>query len=176
MPFGYSMAYAQQRGSKIPQVGILSLADNPRDPRWEAFRAGLQELGYVEGQNIILEYWLAHGDFILLKTLTQQLAKASVDAIMADGVASGQAAAAVIRTTPIVIAALGADPIALGLADSLARPGHNVTGFTIGKTALDDQVCVTLRWRKQDSNSRSHAGAGLFAANGTEKTGVSRTM
>jgi putative ABC transport system substrate-binding protein len=50
---------------------------------------------------------------------------------MADGVASGQAAAAVIRTTPIVIAALGADPIALGLADSLARPGHNVTGFTI---------------------------------------------
>lgn len=131
MPFGYSMAYAQQRGSKIPQVGILSLADNPRDPRWEAFRAGLQELGYVEGQNIILEYWLAHGDFILLKTLTQQLAKASVDAIMADGVASGQAAAAVIRTTPIVIAALGADPIALGLADSLARPGHNVTGFTI---------------------------------------------
>jgi putative ABC transport system substrate-binding protein len=81
--------------------------------------------------DITLEYWFAHGDFALLKKQAEELANHSVDAIIVDGVASGQAAAELIRATPIVIAALGADPIALHLADSLARPGHNVTGFTI---------------------------------------------
>jgi putative ABC transport system substrate-binding protein len=112
-------------------VGILSLAKNAEDPRWKAFRRGLRELGYIEGQNIALEYRFARGDFTLLRPLTEELANLPVEVIMVDGVASGQAAAAVIRTTPIVIGALGADPIALGLATSLARPGRNVTGFTI---------------------------------------------
>jgi putative ABC transport system substrate-binding protein len=131
MLFVISIANAQQPSIKIPRVAILSLADSPSDPRWEAFRKGLHELGYTEGQNIKLEYRLAHGDFDLLKKLAEELANLPVDAIMVDGVASGQVAASMIRTTPIVIAALGADPIALHLADSLARPGHNVTGFTI---------------------------------------------
>jgi putative ABC transport system substrate-binding protein len=131
MPFGFSIANAQQPSVKIPRVAILSLADSPSDPRWEAFRRGLHELGYTEGQNIKLDYRLAHGDFDLLEKLAEELANLSVDAIMVDGVASGEVAASMIRTTPIVIAALGADPIALHLADSLARPGHNVTGFTI---------------------------------------------
>jgi putative ABC transport system substrate-binding protein len=112
-------------------VGILSLAENEADPRWEAFRRGLHELGYIEGKNIALEYRFARGDSTLLRQLTEALANLPVDVIMADGAASGQAAAAAVRTTPIVIGALGADPIALGLADSLARPGRNVTGFTI---------------------------------------------
>jgi putative tryptophan/tyrosine transport system substrate-binding protein len=130
-PFGFSMAYAQQPAGKTPRVGILSLSDNRDDPRWDAFRRGLHELGYLDGQNITLEYWFAHGDFALLKKQAEEVANHSVDAIIVDGVASGQAAAELIRDTPIVIAALGADPIALHLADSLARPGHNVTGFTI---------------------------------------------
>jgi putative ABC transport system substrate-binding protein len=130
-PFGFAMAYAQRPSGKIPRVGILSLADNRDDPRWDAFRRGLHELGYLDGQNITLEYWFAHGDFALLKKQAEELANHSVDAIMVDGVASGQVAAELVRATPIVIAALGADPIALHLADSLARPGHNVTGFTI---------------------------------------------
>jgi putative ABC transport system substrate-binding protein len=131
MPLAFSIANAQQPSVKIPRVAILSLADSPSDPRWEAFRTGLHELGYTEGQNVELEYRLAHGDFDLLKKLTEELANLSADAIMVDGVASGQAAASMIRTTPIVIAALGADPMALHFADSLARPGHNITGFTI---------------------------------------------
>jgi putative ABC transport system substrate-binding protein len=131
MPFGFSIANAQQPSLKVPRVAILSLADSPSDPRWEAFRKGLHEFGYTEGQNIKLEYRLAHGDFDLLNKLAEEVANASVDAIMVDGVASGQAAASMTRTTPIVIAALGGDPMALHFADSLARPGHNVTGFTI---------------------------------------------
>jgi putative ABC transport system substrate-binding protein len=124
-------AHAEPPSGKIPHVGILSLAENETDPRWEAFRRGLRELGYIEDKNVVLEYRFARGDFTLLRQLTEELANLPVDVIMADGAASGQTAAAVIRTTPIVIGALGADPIALGLADSLARPGRNVTGFTI---------------------------------------------
>jgi putative ABC transport system substrate-binding protein len=130
-PLGFMVAHADQPTGKVPHVGILSLANDPGDPRWEAFRGGLHELGYMEGQNIALEYRFARGDFTVLKQMTEELANLTVDVIMVDGVASGQTAAAVIRTTPIIIAALGADPIALGLADSLARPGRNVTGFTI---------------------------------------------
>jgi putative tryptophan/tyrosine transport system substrate-binding protein len=128
MPFGFSIANARPPSVKIPRVAILSLADSPSDSRWE-LRRGLHELGYTKGQNIELEYRLAHGDFDLLKKLAEELINLSVDAIMVDGVAGGQVAASMIRTSPIVIAALGADPIALHLGDSLARPGHNVTGF-----------------------------------------------
>jgi putative tryptophan/tyrosine transport system substrate-binding protein len=125
---GCSIAYAE---SQQPRVGVLSLADSETDPRWEAFRRGLRELGYIEGRNITLEYRFAHGDFSRLQELTKEVAKLPLDVIMVDGVASGQLAAAVIRKTPIVIGAIGADPVALGLAESLARPGRNVTGFTI---------------------------------------------
>jgi putative tryptophan/tyrosine transport system substrate-binding protein len=123
-----SIAYAE---SQQPRVGVLSLADSETDPRWEAFRRGLRELGYIEGRNITFEYRFAHGDFSRLQELTKEVAKLPLDVIMVDGVASGQLAAAVIRKTPIVIGAIGADPVALGLAESLARPGRNVTGFTI---------------------------------------------
>ena len=129
-PLGASVAFAEP-SSKNPRVGILSLAENEADSRWQAFRQGLHELGYIDGRNIILEYRFARGDFTLLQQLTKELANRPVDVIMVDGAASAQTAADLIRTTPIVIGALGADPMELGLADSLARPGRNVTGFTI---------------------------------------------
>jgi putative ABC transport system substrate-binding protein len=109
-PLGCSIAHAEPPSNKIPRVGILSLAENEADPRWEAFRRGLHELGYIEGKNIALEYRFARGDSTLLRQLTEALANLPVDVIMADGAASGQAAAAAVRTTPIVIGALGADP------------------------------------------------------------------
>jgi putative ABC transport system substrate-binding protein len=128
---GPSIARAEQPSDKIPRVGILTLAENNATASWEAFRRGLRELGYVEGENIILEYRFARGDFALLQPLATELATLPVEVIMVDGAASAQTAAAAIHTTPIVVGALGADPMALGLADSLARPGGNVTGFTI---------------------------------------------
>src|SRR5260370_40241266 len=61
-PLGAPAASAEP-SSKIPRVGILSLAENEADSRWKAFREGLHELGYIEGRNIILEYRFAPGDF-----------------------------------------------------------------------------------------------------------------
>jgi putative ABC transport system substrate-binding protein len=150
---------AQQR--PLPLVAFLS----PRTfaGNIDAFRRGLRELGYVEGQNIALEVRSAKGDNRRLPALAAELAALKPDVIVTNsepairavkevagtipivmsivgdavafgfvhGAASAQTAAALIRTTPIVIGALGADPIELGLADSFARPGRNVTGFTI---------------------------------------------
>jgi putative tryptophan/tyrosine transport system substrate-binding protein len=149
-------APAQQTSPKIPRVGILSLAENEADKRWKAFREGLRDLGYIEGRNIILEYRFARGDFATLQQLTKEIASLPVDAIMVDGAASAQSAAAVIHRIPIVVGALGADPMELGLANSLARPGRNLTGFTIiapelavkrvdlVRTAFPDAATITV--------------------------------
>jgi putative ABC transport system substrate-binding protein len=164
-----SMTSAGEGPNKAPRVGVLSLAATKADPRWEAFRRGLRELGYIEGQNITLEYRFAHGDFALLEPLTKELANLPLDVIMADGAASGQIAAAMIRTTPIVIGALGADPVALGLAESFARPGRNVTGFTITapelamkrvdlvRTAFPSVTAITVLLNRQKPGLRRYS-------------------
>jgi putative tryptophan/tyrosine transport system substrate-binding protein len=115
---------------KIPRVGILSPAENEATLIFEAFRQGLRELGYVEGHNIILEYRFAHGDFSALPRLAEELVHLPVDVIVADTSASTRAAPCAAPSIPIVMGA-GIDPVALGLAHSLARPGGNVTGFTL---------------------------------------------
>ena len=152
---GSTIAPAQQPSNKIPRIGILSPAENEATLVFEAFRRGLRELGYVEGRNIILEYRFAHGDSTALPRLAEELANLPVDVIVADTTASTRAAAGAARTIPIVMAA-GLDPVALGLAHSLARPGGNVTGFTVMspelsakrvdliRTAFPDATAVTV--------------------------------
>jgi putative tryptophan/tyrosine transport system substrate-binding protein len=127
--FGMSIARAQQ--PKVARVGVLSPADNNATPIFEAFRRGLRELGYVEGGNIILEYRFTHGDYSALPRLAEELAMLPVDIIVTDGPSAAQAAANASRTIPIVMGVSGGDPVALGLVASLARPGGNVTGFTL---------------------------------------------
>jgi putative ABC transport system substrate-binding protein len=122
-------ALAQLPSKQIPQVGILTPADNDRTPIFEAFRAGLRDHGYVEGRNIVLEFRLARGDYAALKRLAEELTKFPVDIIVTDGPASAQAAADVTHTIPIVMGVIG-DPVVLGIVHSLARPGGNITGFT----------------------------------------------
>jgi putative tryptophan/tyrosine transport system substrate-binding protein len=118
---------AQQARTKIPRVGILTAAESDRTPIFDAFRAGLRDLGYVEGRNIILEFRLAHGDFTLLPKLAAELVNLPADIIVADN--GLDVLASKTRTTPIV--AIMGDPMASRLVSSLSRPGGNVTGFTL---------------------------------------------
>jgi putative ABC transport system substrate-binding protein len=128
---GSFVAHTEQPSSKIPRVGILTPADTDKTPVFDAFRLGLRELGYAEGRNIILEFRLARGDYTAIPRLAGELANVPVDIIVTDGGTTvAQTAASVARTVPIVMGTSG-DPVALGLARSLARPGGNVTGFTL---------------------------------------------
>jgi putative ABC transport system substrate-binding protein len=96
-----------------------------------AFRQGLRELGYVEGQNIVLEYRWAHGKAERLPDLATELVRLKVDFIIAASTPAVLAARQATLTVPIVMAGGVADPVAQGLAASLARPGGNITGVNL---------------------------------------------
>ena len=132
----------QQRQSKIPRVGILTAGESERVPKFDAFREGLRDLGYVEGRNIILEFRLASGNLSLFSQLAAELAALPVDVIVADG--HVDAAAAVSGHIPIV-APVVMDPVQRGFASSLSRPGGNFTGFTLMHTELNGKRLDLLR-------------------------------
>jgi putative ABC transport system substrate-binding protein len=122
-------AHAQPAG-KVPRIGFVGLptAENMA-VRAEAFRAGLRALGYVEGQNITIEYRWANEDYDRLPVLCADLVGIKVDAIVTHGTPGVLAAKRATSTIPIVFAVAG-DALASGLVSTLARPGGNVTGLT----------------------------------------------
>jgi putative ABC transport system substrate-binding protein len=120
---------ARQPG-KVFRIGILSLAERSSTKIFDAFREGLRDLGYVEGQNIAIGYRLAAGDFSRLPTMAGELVRLPVDVIVIEGGAKlAQIARDATPTIPIV-GALGSDPVAAGIVMSFAHPGGNITGFT----------------------------------------------
>ena len=129
-PLVSALPAGAQQGSKIARVGILTPGGCDRTPSVQAFRKALQELGYIEGRSIILDFRFAKGHNDALPRLAAELVKIPVDVIVAGGTTAVQAAAQVTRSIPIIQAA-GGDPVSAGLAASLAHPGGNVTGFTI---------------------------------------------
>src|SRR5256885_7329919 len=120
--------FAQQQRSKVARIGLLdptSTSASTYAIRLEALIAGLRELGYVEGKNIIIEYRGAEGKYERLPGLAAELVQMKVDVIVAVGPAV-QAARQATTTLPIVMVRTP-DPVGSGLVASLARPGGNIT-------------------------------------------------
>jgi ABC-type uncharacterized transport system substrate-binding protein len=121
-----------QQGKKVTRIGYLAPSDAASDStRSEAIRLALRELGYIEGQNIAFEYRYAEGKVDRFSELTAELVRLKVDVIVAaGGTRLVLAARNATKTIPIVMAGAGVDPVEAGFAESLARPGGNVTGIT----------------------------------------------
>ena len=122
------IAEAQQQ-AKVPKIGWLGVRPAASDPARESFRRELRALGYVDGKNIAFEDRSADDQLDRLPALADELVRLKVDVLLASTTPAAVAAKNATRTIPIVFTG-GFDPVALGLVDSLARPGGNVTGFT----------------------------------------------
>src|SRR5215510_517267 len=116
-----------QQGGKVPRIGYLG--DLP-GPHVEALRQGLHDLGYREGQHLVIEYRWAEGKAERLPTLAAELVQLPVDLLIAQGGQASQAAKQATSTLPIVMAPVG-NPERLGLVASLARAGGNITGVSV---------------------------------------------
>src|SRR6266851_9294820 len=122
-------AQAQQAG-KVWRIGVLVPVEpeSPTEPNVAAFRQGLHDLGYVEGQNIAIDYRYAHGKDELYPELAADLIRLKVDIMVVGSWQPALAAKNLTQTIPIVGIGMGADPVRLGVVASLNRPGGNVTG------------------------------------------------
>ena len=119
-----------QPAKKVFRIGLLSSnRSSPMPPQIEALRQGLRELGYIEGQNILVEYRWAEGKDERYAILASDLVSLGVDVIVVQGTRAAIAAKHATSTTPIIVGGAG-DLVGEGLVASLARPGGNVTGFT----------------------------------------------
>jgi len=124
------LAAEAQAPVKVPRIGYLSaLSPTDNTDILEAFRQGLHELGYVEGQTIAIEYRFAEGRPERLPALAAELVRLKVDVIVTGPPPAPEAAKQATSTIPIVFAVAG-DPVALGLVASVARPGGNITGLS----------------------------------------------
>ncbi len=128
--FGFGASADAQQAKKVARVGYLAAVSAAADaPRLEAFRQGLRELGYVEGQNIIIDFRHEAGSFERLPEIANELIGQKPDVLV--GVTTNAAQALKKATTTIPIVFMGVtDPVTAGLVESLPRPGGNTTGVT----------------------------------------------
>jgi putative ABC transport system substrate-binding protein len=133
-----------QQAAKVYRIGFLRAGEPPK--LWvEAFQQGLRERGYVEGQNLVIEFRI--GSLDQLPQLAEELVRSKVDVILASASSAGMAAKKATTTVPIVFASVS-HPVEIGLVQSLARPGGNITGFTVN--AADHKrptLCNSKNWK-----------------------------
>ncbi|MDQ6922887.1 MAG: ABC transporter substrate-binding protein [Pseudomonadota bacterium] len=139
--------FAQQTG-KVPRIGMLLAGATPPkgqpSPLVDAFRGGLRELGYVEGQNVVMEYRWSEGQDERFSELATELVRLDVAVIVVQNTRAVQAAKAATSKIPIVMAAVG-DPVGIGVVASLARPGANITGLSTLDAELDGKRIELLK-------------------------------
>ncbi len=138
-------AAAQER-AKTPRIGFLAVGSREgRAFMIDGFLRGLREHGYVDGQNIAIEYRFSEDRNDRLPALAAELVAAKVQVIVASGTPASFAARETTRTVPIVMGGIAADPVETGLVVSLARPGGNITGMSMMTAPLGGKRLELLK-------------------------------
>ena len=164
---------ARAQANRVPRVGVLSLRPMP-SIYVETFLQGLRDLGYVEGQNIIVEYRDSAGRSDSLPASAAELVKARVDVIFANGSEATRAARQVTTGVPIVMTS--SNPLGLGFVGSLARPEGNITGVSLMapetsrkrlellKEIVPNLVNIAVFWNPNDPGAASSLKETVAAA------------
>jgi len=140
------LAADAQRLRRVPVIGFLGPSFSGEDPRTEnfrQFREGLRELGYVEGTSVQIE-WRLSNNYDLYPRLAAELVGLNVDVLVTSNTPGALAAKRATTTLPIVIITVG-DPVAVGLAATLGRPGGNITGLSVFATDLTSKRLALLK-------------------------------
>ena len=156
-----------QQPAKLPRIGFLSSGYDEGGSNWRgSFVREFGKLGYVEGKNVAFEFRNANTKYDRLPALAEELVRLRVDVIVTPGSNDTRSAKNATRTIPIVFTGAGSDPVTLGLVESLARPGGNVTGFAqiasqlagkrleLLKETIPKLSRVAVLWDPQNSGSR----------------------
>jgi putative tryptophan/tyrosine transport system substrate-binding protein len=139
------LAGEAQQAQKVPRIGVLGTSPTGVGEVFPAFRKGLQELGYVEGQHVHLDYRGPKGGPEGYPILAAQLVQSRSDVILAISGPAALAAKQATDTVPIVFCTMGDDPVRLGIVASLARPGGNATGTVILSRELEGKRLELLK-------------------------------
>jgi len=136
---------AHAQSAALPVIGFLiSSTEEQTRPNVAGFRRGLKETGFVEGDNVVIDFRRAEGEYQRLSAMAAELVRRPVSLIAAQAPPAALAAKAATSTIPIVFV-VGIDPIEAGLVSSLGRPGGNATGMTLMSTALAQKRLDMLR-------------------------------
>jgi putative tryptophan/tyrosine transport system substrate-binding protein len=129
--FAFCFPVQAQQPKRVPRIGFVTTEGNPKTPgpQFEAFRQGLRDLGYVVGENILVELRYPEGRTDRIPSLVTELVQLKVDLLVLGAQPAIRAAKQATKTIPIVIVTTQ-DPVAAGFIESLARPGGNITGLT----------------------------------------------
>jgi putative tryptophan/tyrosine transport system substrate-binding protein len=155
---------AQAQPTKVPRIGYL--AADPRAPTREAFRQGLRDFGYVEGESIFIEWRFTEDKSDRISELAAELVRLKVDVIVSGNSSAVSILQRATTTIPIVMATYGGDPVADGIVTSFSRPGGNITGVVSLATELGGKQLellketlpklsrVAVMWSPDDSAAR----------------------
>lgn len=122
------VAQAQQP-KKVPRIGVVVSGGSESSPPYEAFEQGLRDLGYIEGENVLIERRYGEGNLDRMPTIVNELVKQKVDILFVTNQVAILAAKKSSQTIPIIMVS-SVDPVMAGFVDSLSRPGQNITGLS----------------------------------------------
>jgi putative tryptophan/tyrosine transport system substrate-binding protein len=172
----WPVATRAQQAARKPRLGVLLYSTPEEDAQAKALREGLRELGYVDGQNISIEYRFAEGKPERLADLAADLVRLKPDVLFPVGGDVAPFVSKATQTIPIVFV-ISADPLQLGLVASVARPGGNTTGFTLLQDELASKRLELLKEVAppyfargvpvESGSSRQRAAGSAAGCNGT---------
>ena len=143
-PFGLASAADAQQPSSPRHIGVVTVSFSPESKEGRAFLQGLEDAGYAQGRDVLIEWRFAGGDYAKVPGMVEDLVKRKVEVMVVESTVAIQSAERATSSIPIVMA-VASDPVGLGLVASYAHPGGNVTGLSLMQVEVEPKRLQLLK-------------------------------